>query len=131
MQSKIAEIEIGGNSDAEKGEIRDIIVDSLNSGKSAMQNGMLPGGGVALYQAAKLLEKGLPHLVSDEYEAEGVAVMSHALKKHIKIIIENKIAKSSGNIINKIDEADNFFSGFDAKNGKVYIQLITLYRKNS
>lgn len=32
-----------------KGETRDIIVDALNSAKSAMTNGMLPGGGVALF----------------------------------------------------------------------------------
>jgi len=49
MTSRIAEIEVGGGTDAVKGEIRDLIIDSLNSAKSAMQNGMLPGGGVALY----------------------------------------------------------------------------------
>lgn len=49
MISKIAEIEVGGRSEAEKGEARDIIVDSLNSAKAAMMSGLLPGGGVALY----------------------------------------------------------------------------------
>lgn len=49
MQSQIAEIEVGGTTDVLKGEIRDRIVDSLNSAKSAMMSGMLPGGGVALY----------------------------------------------------------------------------------
>ena len=32
-----------------KGELRDHIVDALNSSKSAIQNGVLPGGGVALF----------------------------------------------------------------------------------
>jgi chaperonin GroEL (HSP60 family) len=45
----VAEIEVGGRTEALKGEVRDLIVDSLNSAKSAMQNGILPGGGVALY----------------------------------------------------------------------------------
>lgn len=49
MNQRIAEIEVGGGTDSEKGEIRDIIIDSLNSAKSAMQHGILPGGGVALY----------------------------------------------------------------------------------
>ena len=49
LNSKVAEIEVGGGTDAEKGEVRDLIVDSLNSAKSAMQHGILPGGGVALY----------------------------------------------------------------------------------
>jgi chaperonin GroEL (HSP60 family) len=43
-------------------------VDALNSAKSAMQNGVLPGGGVAVYQASKLLEEGLPRLTADKYE---------------------------------------------------------------
>jgi chaperonin GroEL len=49
MQARIAELQIGGASDVERGEERDLIVDALNSAKSAMQHGMLPGGGVALY----------------------------------------------------------------------------------
>ena len=49
MQSRVAEIEVGGRTDSAKGEIRDHIVDSLNSAKNAMQHGILPGGGVALY----------------------------------------------------------------------------------
>ena len=53
---------IGGGSDVARGEERDIIVDSLNSARSAMQHGVLPGGGVALFQASKLLDSGLPHL---------------------------------------------------------------------
>lgn len=39
-----------------RGEVRDMIVDSLNSAKSAMTNGMLPGGGIALFQASKMLK---------------------------------------------------------------------------
>ena len=63
---------MGGRTDSEKGEIRDIIIDSLNSAKSAMQHGILPGGGVALYQASKILEGGLKHLVTEESETFGV-----------------------------------------------------------
>jgi hypothetical protein len=33
-----------------------------------MQNGVIPGGGVAIYLASKMLEKGLPNLTSDKYE---------------------------------------------------------------
>ena len=49
MQAKIAEVQVGGRSDVERGEERDLIIDSLNSAKSAMQFGVLPGGGVTLY----------------------------------------------------------------------------------
>ncbi len=75
LNSKVVEIEVGGGTDSEKGEVRDLIVDSLNSAKSAMQNGILPGGGVALYQASKVLEGGLPELVGEESERLGVQVL--------------------------------------------------------
>ena len=45
-----------------------------------MQHGVLPGGGVALYQASKLLENGLPSLCKDPYEQIGVKILSKALK---------------------------------------------------
>ena len=38
------------------GEQRDLIVDALNSAKGGIKNGVLPGGGVAMFHAAKLLE---------------------------------------------------------------------------
>jgi chaperonin GroEL len=83
LQAKIAEIEVGGRTDSLKGEARDLIVDSLNSAKSAILSGMLPGGGIALYQASKVLENGLPDLIEDENEAMGVRIMADALKKPI------------------------------------------------
>ena len=75
MTSKIAEIEVGGGSETEKGEVRDLIVDSLNSAKAAMMSGLLPGGGVALYQASKILENGIDHLVDDESERMGKFIL--------------------------------------------------------
>ena len=68
MQAKVAEIQIGGSTEVERGEERDVIVDALNSAKAAMESGVLPGGGVALYQASKLLEAGLPKVAIDPYE---------------------------------------------------------------
>ena len=55
MQHKIGEIQVGGGTDAERGEEYDLIIDALNSAKSSMKHGVLPGGGVALYQASKVL----------------------------------------------------------------------------
>ena len=68
MKAKIAEIQMGGSTDVEQGEQRDLIVDALNSAKSAMEYGILPGGGVALFQASKILDNGLKDLVEDESE---------------------------------------------------------------
>lgn len=60
LQQNIAEIQCGGATEVERGEERDLIVDALNSAKSAITGGVLPGGGIAMFQASKLLEDGLP-----------------------------------------------------------------------
>jgi chaperonin GroEL (HSP60 family) len=69
-----------------------------------MMHGMLPGGGVALYQASKILETGLPHLITEESERLGVKVMQEALTKPIRYVISNKTGEDCGHIINKIDQ---------------------------
>ena len=121
LNAKVAEIEVGGRTESQKGEIRDLIVDALNSAKSAMINGVLPGGGVALYQASKVLESGLPHLVQEESERLGVKVMEQALKQPIRHIIENKTGENCGYILEKIESEGNFFAGYDVKNGTFII----------
>ena len=115
LQSKIAEIQIGGRSDVERGEERDIIVDALNSAKSAMQNGVLPGGGVAINLASKMLEQGLPNLTVDKYEQLGVKILAKALKQPIRILIENKTGKNASLILDQIQNSSNLFAGFDAR----------------
>ena len=71
MTCKIAEIQVGGHSDVQKGEERDLIIDALNSAKSAIKGGVLPGGGVALHHASKLLADGLKDTLTDESEQIG------------------------------------------------------------
>lgn len=68
MLNKIGEIQVGGGTDTERGEEYDLIIDALNSAKSAMRYGVLPGGGVALYQAAKTLENNAEVLIEDPSE---------------------------------------------------------------
>lgn len=83
LTQKIAEIWVGGSSQVEKGEERDLIVDAINSAKSAVQHGVLPGGGIALYHASKLLEDGLPDLLSDSSERIGAQILGQAMKTPI------------------------------------------------
>ena len=56
LEGKSAIIGIGGFTDAEKAENRDKIIDSLNSCKSALENGILPGGGTPYIHSLKILE---------------------------------------------------------------------------
>ena len=47
--------------------------------------------------------------------------MAEALKMPLKMVIENKIGKESGHIINKIEMANNLFFGFDCRKGMYLI----------
>jgi chaperonin GroEL (HSP60 family) len=51
---------------------------------------VIPGGGVAIYLASKMLEEGLPNLTADKFEQIGVKILAKALKQPIRILIENK-----------------------------------------
>ena len=56
----------------------------------------------------------------------GVKVMSEALKRPIRCIIQNKTAADCGFIIEKIDEEGSFFAGFDVKKGNRSFVVITV-----
>ena len=106
---------MGGATEVEQGEARDLIVDALNSAKSAMEYGILPGGGVALYQASKILDHGLKDLIDDEKEQVGVRILRDALRQPIKIIIENKTGLNAAKIIDEIEQTGDMFTGFDVQ----------------
>ncbi len=57
LEGKSAVIGIGGYTESEKGENRDKIIDSLNSCKSALEYGILPGGGIPYIHGMKILNK--------------------------------------------------------------------------
>lgn len=106
-------------SEVERGEERDLIVDALNSAKSAIQGGVLPGGGIALYHASKLIEDGLPDMLSDPSEQTGAKILSEALKAPINTLVMNKEGLSAANKIDKILEAGDFFTGYDIRNEEI------------
>ena len=71
---------MGGGTDVERGEEYDLIIDALNSAKSAMKYGVLPGGGVALYQAAKVLtDSAIESLIEDPNERIAARILREAL----------------------------------------------------
>ena len=96
-----------------KGEERDVIIDALNSAKSAIKGGVLPGGGVALIHASKLLETGLPDMLSDPSERVGARILGQALKTPISQLLKNCTSQSGALIIDKIKNSESFFTGYN------------------
>ena len=101
-----ATIYVGGSSELEQGEIRDLMVDSLNSARAALENGILPGGGAAMFHASKLL----PVYSDIELleEKVGITIFQEAMQEAIRKIISNAEGNEKvGSLIEAIEKKGN------------------------
>ena len=113
LSGGIAILRIGAATESELIERYDRVDDALHATKAAVEEGILPGGGVALARASLILKK-LSDQESNQGVKAGIEVASRAIVAPFKQIIKNGI-KSPDNILTKILEEDNNM-GYDAKN---------------
>ncbi len=116
----VAVIRVGGSTEVEVKERKDRIDDALNATRAAVQEGIVPGGGVALLRSStKITVKG----ENDDQEA-GINIIRRALQSLVRQISENAGDEASivvGKILDKND--DNY--GYNAQTGE-YGDLIQL-----
>ena len=115
----VAVIRVGGATEVEVKEKKDRVDDALNSTRAAVEEGVVPGGGVALLKAAKALD-GLKG-DNDDQEA-GVAIVRRALQAPIRQIAENAGVEGSI-VVGKVLENASPTFGFDAQNEK-YVDMV-------
>jgi chaperonin GroEL len=106
----VAVIRVGGATEVEVKEKKDRVDDALNATRAAVQEGVLPGGGVALLRAAKLLE-GVKFDNSDQ--RTGVEIVRKAIQTPARQIIENAGLDGSV-IVGKILDKSDYAFGYDA-----------------
>src|SRR5207302_9650607 len=94
-------------------EIKMRVEDALNATKAAAQEGIVPGGGVALMRAAKALDK---LKVDDEDVQTGIKLVRRALEEPLRRIAEN--AGVEGAIVAGRVEESKGAKGFNAATGK-------------
>jgi chaperonin GroEL len=86
----IGTIKVGGNTDLEQKELFDRVDDAVCAVRSALQEGILPGGGVALYNEHSMLDM---RISNDEYPSENeraaAGILSQALSAPLKQILVN------------------------------------------
>jgi chaperonin GroEL len=110
----VAVIRVGGASELEVRERKDRVDDALHATRAAVEEGILPGGGVALLRASRALEK---IEVANEDEARGIDVVRRALSRPAHQIATN--AGDDGSlVIGKILEKDAYAYGYDARTGE-------------
>src|ERR1700757_358207 len=107
----VAVIRVGGATEVEVKERKDRVDDAMHATRAAVEEGILPGGGVALLRAGKALEK---LKVENEDQRHGVEMVKKALSWPARQIAIN--AGEDGSIVvGKILEKDTYAYGFDAE----------------
>src|SRR5574337_906624 len=110
----VAVIRVGGATEVEVKEKKDRVDDALNATRAAVEEGVLPGGGVALLRAVKALDD-VKHDNGDQ--RTGVEIVRRAIQHPARQIIEN--AGVDGSIVvGKVLEKHDYAFGYDAQTGE-------------
>lgn len=119
LSGGVAVLKIGGASEAEVSEKKDRVTDALNATKAAVEEGIVPGGGVALLYASKELEK----LQTANFDQKiGVQIIQNALKTPVHTIASNAGVEGAV-VVGKLLEQDNPDLGYDAAKGE-YVDMV-------
>ena len=115
----VAVIYVGAASEVEMKEKKDRVEDALNATRAAIEEGIIPGGGVGFIRAIKAIEK---MKGDNEDETTGIAIIKRALEEPLRQIVENAGLEGSV-VVNKVKEGKNDF-GFNART-EVYENLLS------
>ncbi len=115
----VALIHVGGATESEVKERKDRVEDATHATRAAVEEGVLPGGGVALLHAAQVLD-GLKGANQDQ--TSGIAIVRKALTRPTRQIVENA-GKDGSIIVGKLLENDNHAWGYDAQ-GDRYVDML-------
>ncbi|MGA9322511.1 MAG: chaperonin GroEL [Xanthobacteraceae bacterium] len=115
----VAVIRVGGATEVEVKERKDRVDDAMHATRAAVEEGILPGGGVALLRASEVLKKVRTH---NDDQKTGVEIVRKALSAPARQIASNA-GEDGSVIVGKILEKDQYAYGFDAQNGE-YVNLV-------
>jgi chaperonin GroEL len=116
----VAIIKIGGATEVEVKERKDRVDDALHATRAAVEEGIVPGGGVALLRAAKALDKLEPE---NEDQKVGINIVRKALSWPARLIAINAGADGSV-VVGKILDNSDYGFGYNAQSGE-YGDLIS------
>ena len=109
----VAVLYVGAASEVEMKEKKDRVEDALNATRAAVEEGIIPGGGVAFIRAAKALAK---LKGENEDETTGINIVARAIEEPIRIIAANA-GKEGSVIVQKVKDGKGDF-GYNARADK-------------
>jgi len=117
----VAVIRVGGATEVEVKERKDRVEDALNATRAAIEEGVLPGGGVALLRAIPALDT---VKVENPDQKTGVDIVRKAIQVPARQIVDNS-GGDGAVVVGKLLEATEYSYGYDAQIGE-YGDLVTL-----
>ncbi|MEQ1521940.1 MAG: chaperonin GroEL [Aestuariivirga sp.] len=114
----VAVIKVGGSTEVEVKEKKDRVDDALNATRAAVEEGVVPGGGVALLRAKKAVDA----LTSTNADIQaGIKIVSRALEAPIRQIVENAGVEGSIVVGKLLEKTGNY--GFNAQTEE-YVDMV-------
>jgi len=114
----VAVIKVGAATETEMKEKKARVEDALNATRAAVEEGIVPGGGVALLRASEALDS----LKLSGDEGTGVRIVQRALEEPIRQIVENAGLEGSV-VVEKVKAMVPFTRGFDAETNE-YVDML-------
>jgi chaperonin GroEL len=112
----VAVIRVGGATEVEVKEKKDRVDDALNSTRAAVEEGILPGGGIPLLRAIKALQA-LTEKTPNIDQKTGIEIVRRALVSPARQIVDNA-GGDGAVVIGKLLESNDYGYGFDAQTGE-------------
>lgn len=114
LSGGVAVVRVGGATEIEVKERKDRVEDAINATRAAVAEGIVPGGGIALLRAVKVLAN--VTAASDD-EKLGIEILKKALQAPARQIVDNAGLDASL-VVGKILENDSFNYGYNARSGE-------------
>ena len=115
----VAVIRVGGATEVEVKERKDRVDDATHATRAAVEEGVVPGGGVALLYAAKALDGLTPE---NNDQKVGIDIVRRALQAPVRQVVENAGNEGSVVVGKLLDSKDPNY-GFDAQSGE-YVDMV-------
>lgn len=114
LSGGVAVIQVGANSEVEMNDLKERVKDAKGATQSAIETGIVPGGGITLINASKVLDT-MTSSIKDEQT--GIDLIKQVVKEPLKLIAENS-GHDGGYVLGKILEQDNPNYGFNVMTEK-------------
>jgi chaperonin GroEL len=115
----VAIIRVGGATEVEVKEKKDRVEDALNATRAAVEEGVSPGGGVALLRSIKALDA---VATTNGDQKTGVDIVRKAIQAPARQIVDNAGADGAV-VVGKLMESSDYAFGFDAQSGQ-YVDMV-------